>query len=389
MKTRVVIILLVLALLALGVGGAGAQNTPGATLYALTSGGSILTLDAANPSSASNSAAITGVGAGETIVGIDVRPVNGQLFAISDASRMYVINPATGAATAVGGGFTPALDGSSFGIDFNPTVDRIRFVSNSGQNLRLNPNNGGVAATDAALAYAAADANAGATPNIVASAYTNNFPGGSGTTLYNIDASLNVLVSQVPPNNGTLNTIGSLGVDVGANTGFDILGNSIAYAAINGGLYSINLSTGAATGAGSLPGGVVDIAFATAPIVANAGAGLPCGVISGTANPVLRVSNGNAGCRLLVGNRAFINPAAQIGVQSLVDAGPIQAVDVFDPAGGAAANGAQVCLLGNGRLIFLNASGTPRTPTELDATRGGGYTCAFIPGAGTAVLIPS
>lgn len=387
MKSRILTVLLLVAVTAFGLGSVGAQSSsPGATLYALTSGGSILTIDAANPSQAMNSASITGLGSGETLIGIDVRPATGELFAVSDASRMYKIDPATGTATAVGSGFTPALDGANFGFDFNPTVDRIRLTSSSAQNLRLNPNNGGVAATDGTLAFAAADANAGAAPNIVASAYTNNFAGGTSTTLYNIDGTLNALVTQVPPNDGKLNTIGSLGVSVGANTGFDILGNNLAYASIGGSLYSINLSTGAATSVGSLSSGVVDIAIATAPLAMGSGAGV-CGVLSATANSVVRISNGDAGCRLLVANRAYINPPEQIGVQDLVNAGIIQAVDVFDPAGAGAPNGAQVCLLGSGRFIFLNAADSPRVVNQLDATTAGGYTCAFIPSAGTAVLV--
>jgi len=69
----------------------------------------------------------TGLSAGEQIVGLDVRPANKQVVALSSASRLYRIDVATGAATAIGAGpFTPALSGASFGFDFNPTVDRIR-----------------------------------------------------------------------------------------------------------------------------------------------------------------------------------------------------------------------------------------------------------------------
>ena len=81
-------------------------------------------------------------------------------------AALYVVSPLTGAATAVGGPFTPALSGTVFGFDFNPTVDRIRVVSDTGQNLRLNPDTGAVATADGAI-------NPG-TPRIVGSAYTNN-----------------------------------------------------------------------------------------------------------------------------------------------------------------------------------------------------------------------
>ena len=115
--------------------------------------------------------------------------------------------------------------------------------------------------TDDPLAYAGGDPNNGANPNIVSSAYSNNFFGAPSTVLYNIDASLDILVTQSPPNNGTLNTIGALGVNTSDIAGFDISGSSgIAYAALeNGGtssLYTINLTTGAATLVGAIGSGL-------------------------------------------------------------------------------------------------------------------------------------
>lgn len=387
MKVR--LISFVIALLLFGmISGVAAQSGGGAIVYALTSGNAIVTFDSAAPGSTLNSAAVTGLGAGEQLVGIDVRPATGQLFALSDASRLYVVEPNSGAAVAVGGGFTPVLDGSAFGFDFNPTVDRIRLTSSSAQNLRLNPNTGGVAATDTALAFNSADSNAGATPNIVASAYTNNFPDGGSTTLYNIDATRNILVTQIPPNNGVLNTVGALGVDAGRNTGFDIVGTNLAFASFGSSFYSVNLSTGRASFVGTIGGGaVIDIAISTSPTVQGAGAGVSCGVLSASGSPVARISAGDASCRLLVQNGRFINPPEQIGAQNLIDAGVKQAVDIFDPSGTGTAAGAQVCLQGSGRLVFLDASTAPRAQSDLGASFNGVYSCGFIPGSGTVVLI--
>src|SRR5205085_361112 len=149
--------------------------------------------------------------------------------------------------------FTPALSGTEFGIDFNPTVDRIRLVSDTGQNLRLNPDTGAVAGTDSALSFATGDPNEGQTPHISGAAYTNNFAGATTTTLYDIDYGLDRLVIQNPPNNGTLNTVGALGVNTGKLVGFDIAGNATAFASLTGTddsgsrLYTIDLTTGAAT----------------------------------------------------------------------------------------------------------------------------------------------
>ncbi|MCW1925510.1 DUF4394 domain-containing protein [Luteolibacter arcticus] len=203
---------------------------------------------------------IKGLQKKEKILGLDVRPLNGQLYALGSSSRIYTINWETGIATVVGTApFSTLLNGTSFGFDFNPTVDRIRVVSNTGQNLRLNPDTGEIAAVDASLAYAGGDPNFAAVPNVVASAYNNNDNDPlTGTTLFNIDAGRDILTNQNPPNNGTLNTIGSLGVDAQQVAGFDVSGSTgTAYAAIvvkqgkkknlRATLYTVDLTTGAAT----------------------------------------------------------------------------------------------------------------------------------------------
>ena len=215
--------------------------------------------------------AITGLQAGEQIVGLDVRPANRQVVALGSTSRLYRLDVATGAATAIGAPFTPALQGTSFGFDFNPTVDRIRLSSDARQNLRLNPDTGAVAAVDAQLAYAAGDRNAGAAPRVVASGYTNSVAGATTTQLFNVDAGPNVLVLQNPPNNGTLVTIGSLGVDVGDVTNLDISAvDGVAYMSAqiaptaSSQLYTVNLTTGAATLVGRIGGGSALRALAAA-----------------------------------------------------------------------------------------------------------------------------
>ena len=190
------------------------------------------------------SKAITGLQTGETILGIDMRPATGQLFALGSTSRLYTINMSSGAAAVVGAQLPTLLSGTAFGFDFNPTVDRIRVISNTGQNLRLNPNDGTIAATDAVL-------NPG-TPMVSAAAYTNNFPGSTATVLYDIDPATDKLYMQNPPNNGTLVEVGALGVNVDDSNGFDIGGTSNnAYALLRVGgvtkIYSINITSGAAT----------------------------------------------------------------------------------------------------------------------------------------------
>ena len=188
------------------------------------------------------SKAITGLQVGENILGLDMRPVNGQLYALGSSSRLYTINAASGAAAAVGTTpFATLLNGTNFGFDFNPTVDRIRIVSNNEQNLRANPETGAIAAVDAAL-------NPAGMLDVSAAAYTNNFAGTTTTTLYVLDALNKKLYIQNPPNNGTLVFVGNLPTDFVDTNGFDIGGTSgRAYALLNNegivGLYNVNLTS--------------------------------------------------------------------------------------------------------------------------------------------------
>ena len=74
-----------------------------------------------------------------------------------------------------------------------------------------------------------------------------------------IDSGLDTLVLQNPPNNGTLTTLGALGVDINGPAGFDITeADQAAYAvfkrsAANGSeVYRVNLSNGTATLVGAV-----------------------------------------------------------------------------------------------------------------------------------------
>lgn len=232
-----------------------------ATLYAVTSTQLLVRFDSATPGTFNHTVPITGVNVGETVLGIDVRPASGELMALGSTSRLYRLDPLTGVATAIGSAGAFTLNGTTFGFDFNPVPDRVRVVSDADQNLRLNPVTGALAANDVALAYDALDPNAGQNPNVVASAYTNSFAGTTTTTLFGIDSALDRLVTQNPPNNGTLNTVGALGVNVVGNAAFDIQTTAgpvnQAFAAlstdgISSALYSIDLSTGAAVLIGNI-----------------------------------------------------------------------------------------------------------------------------------------
>jgi hypothetical protein len=254
-----------LAPLAIGPGPAEAELLTG-----LTSTGNLVTFDSGTPGTIGSSLPITGLGAGETLLGIDRRPATGILYVLGSSSHLYTINTTTGAATAVGAAFSPALSGTAFGFDFNPVPDRIRVTSTDTSNFRLNPNDGTVAGTDTSLTYAGGDSGAGLTPRVVGSAYTNNFSGTAVTTLFGIDSNRDVLVMQggtngaPSPNLGVLTTIGAgLGFNTSDLVGFDISGTTgVAFASMvapTGGaaqLFTIDLTTGAATLVGTIGNGL-------------------------------------------------------------------------------------------------------------------------------------
>lgn len=113
------------------------------TIYGVTVFNNLVSFERASPTTIYSRVPMTGLQPSEQILGIDFRPANGLLYGLGSTSRLYTINTATGVATQVGAGqFSPLLSGADFGFDFNPSVDRIRVVSNTDQNLRLNPDTG-------------------------------------------------------------------------------------------------------------------------------------------------------------------------------------------------------------------------------------------------------
>lgn len=222
------------------------RDAPNLNYLVLTEDNKLAEYNAQQANAQGQALPITGLESGDKLLSIDFRPATGQLYGVSNTSRLYVINLSNGIATAIGSEpFSPAIDGNIVSIDFNPTVDRIRLVTNTGQNLRLHPETGMVAAVDGSI-------NGGANPQIGGVSYQDNFAGSTTTTLYDIDISSNTLYRQDPPNDGVLVAIGELGVDVEAVKGFDISveGNTaLATLTVNGqdALYTINLSNGVAT----------------------------------------------------------------------------------------------------------------------------------------------
>jgi hypothetical protein len=225
-------------------------------LYATTQDNRLATI---NTSTSSNRVkAFGGLSENETMIGIDFGPRDGKLYGISNQNRIYTIDPSTAKATAIGSSaFMPSISGTAFGMDFNPTVNRIRVHGNTGFNARFNQETGAMVDFDSATTGTQPDLNlnytdGGASPSIVGTAYTNSNATATSTVLYAIDSSRDVLVTVAPPNEGKLTVVGKLGVDTSEAVGFDISGSSdgTAYATltVNGfsRLYTIDLKTGKA-----------------------------------------------------------------------------------------------------------------------------------------------
>jgi DNA-binding beta-propeller fold protein YncE len=203
---------------------------------------------------------------GATLAGIDVRPADGKLYAVTTAGDIVIVDLKTGGWTKKSTISEKLPEGVMWSVDFNPVADRLRVIGSDGTSLRINVDDGKTI-VDGKLKYADADANKGKAPKAVAVAYSNSFAGTKETTLYDIDATAGTLVRQVPPNDGVLNTIGKVEVKFDGPVAFDIWsdgkGGNAAWIVAGGALHMVDLATAKVTTAGpiaGLKGKVSDIA---------------------------------------------------------------------------------------------------------------------------------
>jgi len=260
-------------------------------VWAVTADHQLIKFNAGQPQVVLERRPVTGLTAGDALVGIDYRVARGVLYALSAGGWLYTLNTATGTLTPVG--TAPAavpLAGGPMGFDFNPAADRVRVVGANGQNLRLHPDTGAVVdfdpntpglQTDPALAYAPGDVNAGKTPHVAGAAYTYNKRDDKLTTNYAIDIAQGVLVTQgtvegvapaVSPNTGRLFTVGPLGLGPLTDVAFDIADtNNKALAAVRTAreprsrLYELNLVNGQAKLVGTVANGAPLLGMAIEP----------------------------------------------------------------------------------------------------------------------------
>ncbi|MCC5650016.1 DUF4394 domain-containing protein [Nostoc sp. XA013] len=289
------------------------------TAYVL-SNNTLVSFDTSNPDNVNANIPITGLAIGQNLVGIDFRPQNGKLYGIaSDGignAQLYAISIQTGLAVAIGtlGQFVDsasnpvAITGSDFGIDFNPTVDRLRIVTSNGLNFRVNPNTG------AATGVNPDGSINGGTTTVNATAYTNSAPNATTTTQYTLDSVSNTLFIQNPPNNGTQTsplvvTLNSTPLDFTSVNGFDIpsgvnvsasntpaTGQAFAVLTVASttGLYAIELSTGVATLIGTVGAGTDPVqGFALQNEVASAG--VPLIGLTADGTQLLRFNSASSG----------------------------------------------------------------------------------------------
>ena len=247
--------------------------------YAIGDGGaSLLRFSLESPGAVTRVASFNG--ADTFLDAIDFRPANGQLYGYRDATDTYfTVNLSSGALTSVTNNPVGATTNTfNLGIDFNPMVDRLRVVTDSGQNIVYDPiTRAATAATP--LAYAVGDVNAALVPVVIDNAYTNTVAGALTTQQFVLDYDQNSLAT-LANNAGTLNTVGQIKLngnvlDFDEFAGFDIFtsltGVNTAYALLTvnntPGLYTIDLATGNARSLGAVGSGFGQVySLAIAPV---------------------------------------------------------------------------------------------------------------------------
>lgn len=239
----------------------GAAQVNADTLYGFSSS-KLAVIDSLNLGAVSY-INISGLSAGERLLGVDLRPTDGLVYGLTSQNKVYTLDTTTGAATFKSTLTGASLTGQSVALDFNPQADflgspSLRVITGTGNNYAVNVNTGVVGNTGGA--------NIGS--GYTAVSYINSIPGvpPTSTGLYYVNTnsdSLEFLATAFnnPAAAGGIQMVGSLGVNALSAGGFDILGNGKAYALFNlddgtldTQLFSINLTTGAATYVTTLDG---------------------------------------------------------------------------------------------------------------------------------------
>ncbi|WP_406340334.1 DUF4394 domain-containing protein [Streptomyces sp. NBC_00648] len=265
------------AALAVGTPSASSAATPSLRAFGISSDGTLMaTFTTDRPQVLDWFRLVTGLSGDTALIGIDFRVQDGLMYGVGNKGGIYTIKtpPATPdvVVTKVSQ-LSVALYGTNFGVDFNPAADRLRVISDNGQNLRHNLANHSTT-EDTVLTTPPIN---GPTRGVTAAGYTNNdLDPNTATTLFAINTTLDQVVIQSPANNGTLAPTGNLGLDAGANAGFDIYtdltnGRAASLSAFatltpagasTSTLYTVDVLTGSPVSVGQFPVAITDIAIA-------------------------------------------------------------------------------------------------------------------------------
>lgn len=196
----------------------------GQWVYGLTMSNNLIRYWETDPSSSVTIGSISGTLPGHTLHGIDFRPADANLYAISTNSlgtvgQLYSVNLTTAELSVIGTGFTLNNNtaANQLSMKFIPTQDQLRLVTSGGQNYRINPTTGLMIQEDSSL-------NPGS-PFIAGLGHSNNFVETTTTTLYAVEVrngtihlvTIGGLDGNPSPDAGQVFSIGSTGLVPSSN----------------------------------------------------------------------------------------------------------------------------------------------------------------------------
>ncbi|MEU3621078.1 hypothetical protein BS329_11150 [Amycolatopsis coloradensis] len=268
----------VTAALVVGTASGSSAQAAGLKAYAISSDGKLMAMFSTDRPAVLDWVRLAqGLTCGETsLIGIDFRVQNGVLYGVGNKGCVYTIKVPPQAPDVVVtkvSQLSVPLYGTNFGVDFNPAADRLRVISDYGQNLRHDL--GGHTTTEDTILTT--PPLGGPTRGVTAAAYTNNDLNlDTATTLFVIGTNSDQVFVQSPANSGFLAATGALGFDTGPLAGFDIYSDltngktvsATAFAVLNppngspSTFATVNLLTGAASKIGDFPLPIGDVAVA-------------------------------------------------------------------------------------------------------------------------------